>query len=151
MLVQGPGCLVSAVWSPRVQQGARACSRAAQQGAGDSGSPQTSIRPSSLPAYCCFHYLLLVQASHRVRPVCRWHSCEERGRETSSSRAFPSLVLSGPWVWCSGCQRRWLLWGPLSSDPGRLCERCDCLQRGLSEALRVTRGLKSLLDLPRKL
>lgn len=29
---------------------------------------------------------------------CRWHSCEERGRGASSSRAFPSLVLCGSWV-----------------------------------------------------
>ena len=148
-LVQGPGCLVSAAWSPRVQKGACACSWAAQQGPGGSSRPQTSMRPSSLPACCCLHHLLMVQASHRVRPACRWHSGEERGRDVSSSLGLP---ISG-FVWVLGV----VLWLPaVMASVGVPCpltlDGCVWTMWLLAERLggssQSHRGLKSLLIFP---
>lgn len=92
-----PGCLgLLPAWSPRVQQGARLVHRQHSRGLGAVWEP-TDLQGPAPSCMLLLSLTLLVQASHWVRPACRWHSCEERGRGASSSRAFPSLVLCGSW------------------------------------------------------
>ena len=94
----------------------------------------------------------MVQASHRVRPACRWHSGEERGRDVSSS---PGLPISG-FVWVLGV----VLWLPaVMASVGVPCpltlDGCVWTMWLLAERLggssQSHTGAQEPPDLPRKL